>query len=409
MERHRFFRIPSQAILGALLTLAVLSSSLALPLAPEALATANNSFAFDLFRQLAREQPGTNIFISPFSVSCALQMAANGAAGQTRTEMLKVLKTSQFPAPDINAAFRDLQKALLSQKTVTLTLANSMWVQQGFTLKPSFTVDATQFFQAEVANVDFGKQASARLINTWADKQTKGRVKDIVQWPFDPDLRLILANAIYFKGKWAEPFKKDQTKPRIFHSSVRDIADVPMMTQHRHFSYQENAQFQAVQLAYSGDRLYMDVFLPRKGLSPQQIITNFSGGRWKKTVEPAFDSREGTLVLPRFKTEYQVLLNHALQAMGMKEAFDSERANFAALAPKPLYISKVLQKSFVEANEEGTEAAAVTGLHLVPLSAAPADTPKPFEMIVDRPFLFVIEDHETGAVLFTGIIADPSK
>ena len=180
-----------------------------------------------------------------------------------------------------------------------------------------------------------------------------------------------------------------------------------MMWQSRKFDYQEGDGFQAVQLSYAGDRLQMYLFLPATNSSPQKLLADFDGGSWRDKILPQFAERKGTLVFPKFKINYDVLLNEPLKNLGMKHAFDPQSADFSAMADEPLVVSKVKQKSFVEVNEEGTEAAAVTTVGITAMSIQ-MDPPRPFEMTVDRPFLFVIADEQTQSILFTGIIFDPA-
>ena len=237
------------------------------------LAAANNGFAFDLLKQITKEQPNTNIFISPFSVSTALQMVENGAAGETKMEMQRVLKTDSLPPSELNAACKSLNQSLNSQAGVTLNLANGIWYKKEFRLKPDFIADNKNFFQAELAGVDFANPSSAQIINDWADKETHGKIQNVVQFPFPLLTRVILANAIYFKGKWTEPFDKNRTQPRAFYLADGGTKQTPMISQHKTFSCQEVGDFQAVRLPYAGDRLQMYLFLPATGnSSPQKLL-----------------------------------------------------------------------------------------------------------------------------------------
>jgi serpin B len=368
--------------------------------------TANTGFAFDLLKQIAGEQPGKNIFISPFSVSTVLQMVANGAAGDTKSEMQRVLKTACLPAETLNAACKDLNQSLNSQTNVILNLANAIWYQTDFHLKPEFVSVNRQFFQAELGGVDFTKAESAQTINDWADTSTHGKIKQVVQWPFPPLTRVILANAIYFKGKWDRPFDKQSTKDHAFDVLPGGTSkQVPTMWQHGHFNYQQGDGFQAVRLPYAGKRLQMYLFLPDTNSSPAKLLADLNADTWRDKILPKFQDKEGTLALPRFKLDYDVRLNDPLKALGMRQAFAVD-ADFSAMAEEPLFVSEVKQKSFVEVNEEGTEAAAVT---TVTMHAQAVFRPeKPFEMIVDRPFLFVIGDDQTRSILFLGVVHDPA-
>lgn len=400
-------KIARRMLSGALAGLMGCSTFVVTAQETDKLAAANNGFAFDLLKQIAKEQPGENIFISAFSVSSALQMVGNGAAGETKTEMQRVLKTDSLEPAALNEACKKLNQSLNSQSDVILELADGIWYQKGFHLKPAFIDHNTYFFGAELAGVDFADPKSASIINDWADQKTHGKVQNVVQFPFDPDTRLILANAIYFKGKWEKPFDKSKTAPRDFHLSGGETKPAPMMWQQRKFDYQEGDGFQAVRLSYAGDRLQMYLFLPAASSSPQQLLAGFDGANWRDKILPQFDEREGILVFPKFKINYDVLLNGPLKSLGMKRAFDPQGADFSAMADEQLFVSKVKQKSFVDVDEEGTEAAAVTTVGITAMSIR-VDEPKPFEMVVDRPFLFVIADGQTQSILFTGIIFDPA-
>jgi len=369
-----------------------------------ALTSANTAFAFDLLKQIVAEQPNANVFISPFSVSTVLQMVAEGAAGETRTEMQQVLKTPGLSPGSLNAACKTLNESLQSQTNLILNLANAIWFQQGLHLKPGFVATNSRCFQAKLAPVDFQKPASAQTINDWADHSTQGKIKEVVHWPFDPLTRVILANAIYFKGTWDRPFDKKRTEPRPFQFPAGGEKPVPTMWQGGQFGYQEGDGFQAVRLPYAGGRLQMYLFLPGTNSSPAKLLSGFDGGAWRNKILPEFRDREGTLTFPRFKLDYDVVLNDPLEALGMRHAF--EDADFSAMADERLFVSEVKQKSFVEVNEEGTEAAAVT---TVTMRAEVVQMPvKPFEMIVDRPFMFLIGDDQTQSILFMGVVFDPA-
>jgi serpin B len=367
------------------------------------LAVANAAFGFDLFQQIAHERPDANVFISPFSVSAVLQMLDNGAVGTTQQELERVLHTDDLPAGALNAACESLNKSLNSQTNVTLELANAIWYQRGIPLKPAFVSINREFFGAELGAVDFARPQSAQTINRWADKRTHGKIQDIVRWPFDPATRVVLANAIYFKGKWERPFDKKVTRPHTFHLANGGQKDVPTMWQHGHFDYQSGESFQAVRLPYAGRRLWMEVFLPDADSSLAKLLARFSTASERERMLEGFLEQNGTLALPRFKLEYDITLNNSLQVLGIKRAFHG--GDFSAMSDEPLEVSEVKQKSYVEVNEEGTEAAAVTvGIMRATAVLRPQ---KPFEMIVDRPFFFVIADDQTKSVLFMGVVYDP--
>jgi serpin B len=319
--------------------------------------------------------------------------------------MQQALKTSDLSAAALNAAFKDLNQQFTGRTNVILHLANGLWIQNGFQLKPAFVADHQEFFQAELANVDFQAPSSAQMINDWADRQTRGKITGVVGFPFPPLTRLVLANAIYFKGAWVEPFKPRLTRPRDFHPANGQSKPTPMMTRDGRFTYQETADFQAVKLPYQGG-FQMELYLPQTNTTAQKLLAGFMAGEdWEKVIEAGFSKREGSVTLPKFKINYEIKLNDSLQALGMKSAF-ARNADFSGIADAPLFISQVKQKSYVDVNEEGTEAAAVTTV-MMTASLVRRPPPDRFTMVLDRPFLFVISDVNTGSLLFLGLVNEP--
>jgi serine protease inhibitor len=369
------------------------------------LAAANNTFAFNLLKELSREQPGASIFVSPYSAATALQMAANGAAGRTKVEMQQVLETTNLTTSELNDAVKAAAGLLNPKDTnVILTTANALWYRQGATLKPGFVAANRDFFSSTVEALDFGNAHKAEEeINQWASGQTHGRITGIADGMITPSTDLILANAIYFKGKWLDPFDKKLTKKRPFHPAAGAVTHLPMMTMSKKFTYRKSSSYQAVRLPYIGDDLAMYVFLPDPGLSPMKLLQILNGNKWRNVTMPGFNEQEGTVVLPKFKLENTLELNQPLEALGMKEALNQRQADFSGMFSDPHYISEVRQKAFVEVSEEGTEAAAVTTIGAATMGIK-MNPPKPFEMIVDRPFLFVIVDSRSGMILFMGVV-----
>jgi serine protease inhibitor len=391
-------------VIASLLCLLALGLQAASPDDQQKLASANIGFAFKLLKQLTKDQPGTNIFISPYSASTVLQMACNGAGGQTKTEMQQVLGTSGLAAEALNAAIKDCDRAINSQGTnVVLAAANAIWYRKGTPVKPEFISCNQQYFGATVDALDFGDTRSVGIMNAWASEKTHGRIRGIADGLINRLTELVLANAVYFKGKWEEPFDKKSTKDRAFHLRAGRQKPVPMMEQTREFTYRRGSGYQAVRLPYERCALAMYVFLPDAGSSPEKLISIMSGDTWQRVTQPGFERREGTVVLPRFKVEYGVELKEPLKALGMRAAFGM--ADFSGISDRGLFVSAVRQKAFVEVNEEGTEAAAATAMTIE--STGPSVPPKPFHMIVDRLFLFLIEDQQTRTILFMGVVYDP--
>ncbi|MCX6916832.1 MAG: serpin family protein [Verrucomicrobia bacterium] len=370
------------------------------------LASANTGFAFKLLKEIAKEQPAQNVFISPYSVSSVLQMVCNGAGGKTKAEMQQVLGTSGMTLAAMNQANQNLHQAITTScSNVVLNSANAIWYRKGMPVKPEFIACNQRFYQARVEGLDFNDPASVGIMNAWVNDMTRGRIPSIVSGPIYPLTDLYLANAVYFKGGWFVPFEAKETKERVFHLRGGQQKKLPMMTRTGDFSYRRGTGYQAVRLPYKDWNMAMYVFLPGPNSSPEKLVAIMNGDNWQRITLPGFSEKKGTLVLPRFKLEYAVDLKKPLRAMGLRHAF--EAADFSGMSSVPLFISEALQKSFVEVNEEGTEAAAVTFADIA--GGIEMNPPKPFEMIVDRPFLFVIHHSaDTGSsILFMGMVSDP--
>jgi serine protease inhibitor len=371
----------------------------------QALAAANDVFAFNLLKQVAKDEPGKNIFISPYSASVVLQMVSCGAVGQTKAEMEQVLAIQGLSAESVGAANKAVASSLKKlTKNIILTTANAVWYQPGELVKPDFLALNARYFDATVGPLDFADPHSVDVINAWADKKTHGKIPRLADGMIDPVYtRLFLANAVYFKGKWSEPFNPEFTGDRTFHLARGEKRDVPMMRQQETFTCQQGTGYKAVRLPYEGKNFAMYVFLPDTNSNPEKLLDMMNGDRWQRVTEPGFKSEEGLLVLPKFKLEYGVELKETLRAMGMKQAFEPNKADFSGITSQ-LYISDVRQRTFIDVKEEGTEAAAAIGLAVTALGIP---KPPPFVMIVDRPFMFLIEDSQTGTILFMGMIFEP--
>jgi serpin B len=377
------------------------------------LAAANNSFAFKLVKQLSAENASRNLFVSPYGAATALQMASSGAGGQTKAEMQKVLETSALSAEELNEACKVAANLLNPKDTnVILSTANALWYRQGAGVKPGFLEGNKDYFACTIKALDFSNARAAEAeINQWASDQTRGRITGIADGTIDPVYTdLVLANAIYFKGKWVEPFDAKLTKERPFHPAAGAARNVRMMAMSKKFMYRKGTGYQAVQLPYMGFELAMYVFLPDPGSSPTTLLQVMNGDSWRRITVPGFNGRDGLVVLPKFKLETTLELIPALKKLGMKTAFNNQKskpdADFSKMFSDKHYISEVRQKAFVEVNEEGTEAAAVTEMVAITMGIAEAP-PKPFEMIVDRPFVFAIVDARSEMILFLGIMNDP--
>jgi serpin B len=317
--------------------------------------------------------------------------------------MQGVLGTTALPPELVNGANWDFDKSLNGRGTnIILNAANAIWCQKGTPIKPEFISCNQQYFGATVGTLDFGDPRSVGVINAWASEKTRGRITAIADGLVNSMTELFLANAVYFKGKWEEPFEVKDTKERPFHLRGGRHKQLPMMEQARRFTYRQGSGYQAVRLPYQGWSLGMYVFLPDPGSSPEKLLSIMSGDTWQRVTKPEFSERQGSLVLPRCRLEYGVEMKRPLMALGMKSAFSN--ADLSGISGRSLFISAARQRAFVEMNEEGTEAA----MTAVPAaSAIEVNPPKPFQMIVDRPFLFLIADEQTGVILFIGVVFEP--
>ncbi|MGO8697206.1 MAG: serpin family protein [Limisphaerales bacterium] len=375
------------------------------PVAEQDLQSANADFAFNLLQQLAIELPASNIFISPYSASTVLQMVSTGAASTTLTEMESALCTTNLSLSTLDNGNKELGTLINAPNTnFILSTANAVWYQEGLPLRKSFINGDRRFFSAKVEGLDFGAPTAIKTINQWASKETHGKITDIVK-KLPPGTAMVLANAVYFFGNWQNPFDTNLTANEPFYSTEADKVTVPMMQQTATFGYCAGEDFQAVRLPYRGNDLAMYVFLPAAGTSVNDLLGEMNGDWWQETINGSFMAQQGTLELPRFDLDFADSLVPALRGLGMETAF-TPAADFSGISPDSLYISDVEQQAIVKVNELGTEAAAVTTVIVV---TGVVSYPPPFQMIVNRPFLFFIEDEQAKMILFAGVVLDPSS
>jgi serpin B len=366
----------------------------------------HGDFATRLYDKLATTQEG-NLFLSPFSIQVALAMCAVGAKGQTRKVMAELIGAPES-VDEQNRQYDSLLKSVLGEgdRPFQLTTANALWAQQGFRFQPSFNKALEEFYDGAFNEVDFHSHANeaVKTINAWVSDETQQKIKELLQRDdIKSDTRLILTNAIYFKGRWEKEFSKKSTKEGDWHGPD-GIVRVPMMHQQSGFWYCEDGDMQALDLPYKGGHLSMLVVLPWKmdgltALESQWAVP----GTTQKLMDCLKPERTVVVSLPRFKLETTFKLKPVLSAMGAGLAFDAG-ADFSGIGDEALLIAEVIHKAFVEVNEEGTEAAAATAV-LMGRGAMVAREPKVFN--ADHPFLFFIRDRKTNAVLFCGRVLDP--
>ena len=376
-----------------------------------AVANGCNAFAAALYGRLRGEQSG-NLFFSPYSVSAALAMTYAGADGQTAEQMSEVLHFP-LPAAKLHPAFSKLRQRLNSDGETPpfqLRVANRLWGQKGFRFLPTFLNITSDQYGAELGLVDFGQTDEARTtINSWIEEQTDRKIKDLLApGVLDASTRLVLTNAIYFKARWENEFSPSATADAPFHLSGRQQITAPLMHLRRRLRYGESGELQTLELPYAGNgALAMLMLLPKKidGLGDlEKLLTGEQLQKWSASLK----SRLVNVHLPRFKMTSEFDLSDVLSSMGMPLAF-SEQADFSGMSGEErLYFSAVIHKAFVDVNEAGTEAAAATATAL--RAATKQLRPEePIEFRADHPFVFLIRDNRTGAVLFMGRLANPQK
>lgn len=372
------------------------------------LVTGNNAFALDIYKELSEEEG--NIFISPYSISSALAMTYAGARGDTAKEMADTLHFN-LPQEELHSGFYNLSRLLdATGKSYQLSVANALWGQRDYKFNKEFLDITNRYYEAGFKEVDYideeNRERTRETINKWVEDKTNNKIRELIQ-PRDLTslTRLVLTNAIYFKGKWEVQFDPEETRDMPFYISEREKKETPMMHQTSKFNYMENDSVQVLELPYTGGDLSMVVILPRPDISLYKVEKGLSSDKLQSWLD-GLSKEDVDVYLPRFKMEKRFMLNDTLQKLGMKLAFDEFLADFSGMTPKPdLHISKVIHQSFVEVNEEGTEAAAATAV----IMGGKAVGIGPALFKADRPFIFLIRDIPSGSILFIGRLVEPGK
>lgn len=370
----------------------------------------NTGFALDLYQQLKSSRG--NLFFSPYSISSALAMTYDGVRGNTEKQMAQAL---HFPGDhqELNGAFGALQSQLNAagkKAEIQINIANALWAQKGHPFLPPFLNTAKGEYQANVNQADFmaAAESARNEINQWVAQQTREKIHDLLPpGSIDGATRLVLANAVYFKGLWATPFEKAGTSQQVFHVTGTHQVGAPLMHHFARVGYFEDQQMQAIEMPYKEDELSMVVLLPREIEGGASLETRLSPGLLSSCLK-GMRKQNVEIFLPRFKLESTFGLAGALAKMGMRDAF-GQNADFSGMdGTRNLCISAIYHKAWGEVNEEGTEAAAATGV-LVAISAAVTKPPPPPPVFrADHPFLFLIRHTRSGSVLFLGRLANPA-
>ena len=369
------------------------------------LVESDNKFGLKLFREIVKEEKDSNVFISPLSVSMALGMTYNGANGETQEAMQEVLELSGMTLQEVNESYQNLIDLLRGlDPKVRFQIANSIWYRLGLTPEDKFVDLCKEYFDALVSGINFADPNAAKTINAWVEENTNGKIDEIADYPIDGLTLMFLINAIYFKGTWTYQFDEESTKDTLF--TLPDGTQKPcrMMEQRGFYRYFSNDDFQAVDLSYGDGDFSMTVFLPNPKVDINSLIAEFTPENLSYWLG-GFSSDSGDVYIPKFKLECGWGLNRVLKTMGMEIAFGSS-ADFSKMYKHGgVWIDTVIHKTFVEVNEEGTEAAAAT---VVVMMAEVSPSPSGFYMRVDRPFIFLIRENVSQTILFIGKIVEPT-
>lgn len=373
----------------------------------KALVQSGNDFGIRLFQEASRQAGPNDVSVSPLSVHLALGMAYNGSAGETQSEMARVLGLGALTSEQANRSSRDLVALLVGMDPgISLEIANSIWYRNGLPLLSAFLEANHLYFDARVAGLDFASPAAVDTINAWVREETHDKIQGILSRPISPMEVILLLNAVYFKGDWTEPFDPSATGEASFRSPDGDRPVKMMEKTFAKLPYLETEDFQAVDLPYGRGYFRMAVFLPKPGRQVDDWVAGLDGSNWSGWMR-SFGDRDVRLSLPRFSVEYDTSLVDVLKSLGITSAFDDRQADFSRMSPgSGIYLTDVRHKTFVRVDEKGSEAAAVTGI-TGSITSAPAGGP--VILRVDRPFVFVIHDRHSGAMLFSGKVTKPQS
>lgn len=369
-----------------------------------ALVNSVNGFSFKILKRINKSELNQNVFISPLSISYALGMTLNGAGGNTYDSIKNTLDLSTLSPDEINQNYKSLMELLVSlDPKVIFKIANSIWHRNDLPVEKDFIDVNKKYFDAQVSGLDFCAPNAAQIINNWVDQNTNGKIKTIVPDPIPNYAVMYLINAIYFKGSWTYQFDPNQTKDDKFTLPNGSQKICKMMSISGDFKYFEDEQLQMIDLPYGDKKFSMTIILPQGNKNIDEFVAGISEFKWNSLIQN-LRIKKGELFLPKYKIEFKKSLNDVLKAMGMDMAFDHRRANFTNISKTgDLHITNVLHKTYVDVNEEGTEAAAVTSVEIGITSIQ-----ETFVMRVDRPFFFVIRDIHSHSLIFMGKIVEPT-
>jgi len=366
---------------------------------------ADNTFGLEIFQKIREESDEENLMISPLSISVALAMAYNGANGDTKKEMEETLKLNGLTTDEINASYKSLISAFRSlDEDVVFNIADAIFYANSFSVKQDFLNVNQQNYNAEVKDLDFGLSSSVDEINDWVADKTYNKILTIIDH-LNPLDRMVLLNAIYFNGIWKNKFEEEGTHLLPFHKTDGTTVEVPTMRKEEKLDFISNNLFKAIKMPYGNGQYNMIIFLPQDGKNSQNVIDDLSAENWKNWMKEFSSEDHVVVTMPRFKFSFKVDLIDVLKKMGMLQAFQSDIADFSKISDENLYVSSVVHKSYIDVNENGTEAAAVTSITFTTTSAG-NDSPK-IQFNVNKPFVFAITEDDTDAILFIGEVNQP--
>jgi serpin B len=365
----------------------------------------DNNFGLDFFQKVSTVNTTENIMVSPLSVALALGMTYNGAEGTTKDAMKEALKLGSLTDEEINASYKSIIDQLLKlDPKVILSIANSIWYKLNFQVQNEFIDLNKEYYYAEVNELDFTLPDAKDIINGWVNEKTKGLIPAIID-NIPPEAVMYLINAIYFKGVWMYEFDPDDTREQDFYPEDGMTQKVDMMQMEGDLLFTSNDLFEAISLPYGDGQFNMFIMLPKGENTTGDIVAELNNDNWNTWIN-SLGTQQVVVKLPKFKFEFFRLLNDDLSSMGMGIAFDPDNADFSGINPdNELYISRVLHKTFIEVNEEGTEAAAVTAVEIGTTSVGPEPNVRYFT--ADHPFLFAIRENSSGTILFMGRVNLP--
>ena len=367
----------------------------------------SNSFGFNVFKEIIKVQPDSNIFISPLSISMALGMTYNGAAGETKEAMHNTLQYGNLSDEGINKSYKNLIELLIQlDQKVTFDIANSIWYRYpGFQVEEDFINVNKEYFDALVRGIDFNDPSTADTINKWIEDNTNGYIKDMVDKPINPLTVMFLINAIYFKGTWTYEFNEEDNKDDYFYLSDGSQIECKMMSHKNEYKYFADDLMQVIDLPYGDGLFSMTIILPKYKVDIDSLICSINEETWNSWMNK-FSKQEVNLFLPKFKIEYFIgkKLIEVLTTLGMGIAFDPDSADFSEITKlDQIWIEEIKHKTYVEVNEEGTEASAATVVEMWRSEGGE----KEIFMKIHRPFIFEIRENESGTILFVGKIVEP--